>query len=287
MQRVKVGVVLFFLIFTHIFSLGIATEKAKLLPQEEGTTFILPSPILRLTALDYRGLASDFMFLKALVFIGSTFERKERPRVKAWEWKWLYNVLDASSGLDPYFFDSYYFANANLTWEGRLIRETNTLLEKGSRYRDWDWVLPFYIGFNKYYFLNETDTASEFMMEASRRPGGSPLMADLAAKFAYKGEKTQTAIFFLEELLIRTENKGEREYYETRLESLKAIQYLEAATATYKVKFGKAPSDLNELVAKKLITRIPKDPYDGKYYISPDGAVKTTSESLLLPYHPK
>jgi ABC-type transport system involved in multi-copper enzyme maturation permease subunit len=103
MRRFIVGIVLLILIPVHIFALGKVTEQGKLLSRGENSTFVLPSPILRITALDFRGIASDFMFLKALVFIGSTFERQERPRVKAWEWHWLYHTLEASVALDPYF----------------------------------------------------------------------------------------------------------------------------------------------------------------------------------------
>jgi hypothetical protein len=285
MRRFFIAILLLVLIPLHIFALGKATEASKLLPKEEATTFVIPSPILRITALEFRGLASDFMFLKALVFLGSAYERQETPRVKEWEWRNLYNILVASTDLDPYFYDPYYFANANLTWSAGLVKETDTLLEKGSRYRVWDWSLPFWLGFNQFYFLQETDKASEYLMEASRRPGGSPLYASLAARIAYKGRKTENAILFLEELLRGTQDYDERKYYQTRLEALQAIQYLETSVDKYKTKFGKVPADINDLAIKKIISNIPKDPYGGKFFLDPDGSVKTTSDSMLLPYH--
>lgn len=285
MRRFLAAILLLIFIPLYIFALGKATEARKLLPKEEGTTFVIPSPVLRITALEFRGLASDFMFLKALVFLGSVYERQEMPRVKEWEWRSLYNILVASTDLDPYFYDPYYFANAHLTWSAGLVKETDTLLEKGSRYREWDWSLPFFIGFNQFYFLQETDKASEYLMEASRRPGGSPLYASLAARIAYKGGKTENAILFLEELAQSTWSPDEKKYYETRLEALKAIQSLETAVAKYQTKFGKAPIDINELLVTGIINNIPKEPYGGKFYLDQTAAVRTTSDSMLLPYH--
>lgn len=130
MQRFFIVITLAIFSVVHVVALGKITEEAKKVPQAEGSAATLPLPILRITALDYDGLASDFLFLKSLVFLGSTFERKDQPRVKDWEWKWLYHTLEASAALDPYFLDPYYFANANLTWEGKMYQETNTLLEK-------------------------------------------------------------------------------------------------------------------------------------------------------------
>jgi len=272
------------LLTVYVVSLRKITEQEKLIPKGEETTYVVPSPILRITSLEFHGLASDFLFLKALVFLGSTYERKENPRVKPWEWKWLYNVLDASASLDPYFLDPYYLGNANLTWGGGLIKETNALLEKGSNYRSWDFTLPFYIGFNDFYFLDDYEKASEFLMEASRRPGASPIYADLAVKLAYKERRTENAIAFQEYMYEHTEDLRLRAEYETRLNALRGQFYLEKATAEYKRRFGRYPREIEDLITKHVIDKIPPEPYGGNYYIDFQGQVKTTSESKLMPY---
>jgi hypothetical protein len=272
------------LLMTYIVSLGKITEQIKLIPKGEDTAYVMPSPILRLTTLEFHGLASDFLFLKALVFLGSTYERKEEPPVKEWEWKWLYHVLDASASLDPYFLDPYSFGNANLTWGGGLIRETNALLEKGSHYRSWDSLLPFYAGFNYFYFLDDNQKASEFLMEASRRQDEIPFYANLAVRLAYKERRTENAIAFQEYFLEHTEDPILHKEYETRLDALRGVLYLEKAVAEYKRKFGKDPQRIEELITKRFIDKLPREPYGGHYYIDSLGKVTTTSESKLMPY---
>ncbi len=272
------------LVMVHVVSLSKVAEQVKLLPRGEDTAYVVPSPILRLTALEFHGLASDFLFLKALVFLGSTYERKEEPPVKVWEWKWLYHVLDASTSLDPYFLDPYYFGNANLTWGGGMIKEANALLEKGSDNRKWDCLLPFYIGFNYFYFLDDNEKASEFLMEASRRPGASSIYANLAVKLAYKERRTENAIAFQEYILEHTEDPTLLKEYETRLNALRGVLYLEKAVAEYKRKFGKYPQRIEELITKRFIDELPREPYGGHYYIDSLGKVTTTSESKLMPY---
>ncbi|MBI3399607.1 MAG: hypothetical protein HY026_10340 [Deltaproteobacteria bacterium] len=278
MQRVLPIVLILLLLPIHASILSKVAEGNKLLPKGEGTSYVLPSPILKIMSLEFDGIASDYTFLKALVFFGSTFERKERPRVKEWEWRWFYNILNASTHLDPYFLDPYYVAQAHLTWEGNMVRETNALLEKGSRYRDWDWVLPFYLGFNSFYFLLEDAKASEYLMEASKRPDASPILASLATRLAYKGKKTENAVIFLQEILSGTDDENTKKMYETRLNALKAILFLERAATAYQERFKRPPEKLEDMTAKNVIREIPKDPYGGKFYIDKDGSIKTTSE---------
>lgn len=268
----------------HVIVLGKTSAVMRSLPKGEGTAFIVPAPILKITALEFDGLASDALFLKVLVFIGGAQERKERPMIKDWEWKWMNNVLEASTGLDPYFFDPYFFANAHLAWAGNMVRETNRLLEKGSRSRDWDWRLPFFLGFNEFYFLQEDEKASLDLMEASRRPGASPLFASLASKLAFKERRTENAIFFLEQMIGKTDDEAVKKEFETRLEALRSIDQLEKAVVRYHARYGRMPKNLEELVSKKVLDSLPRDPMGGEFYMDSRGIVKTTSEGQLMPY---
>lgn len=188
------------------------------------------------------------------------------------------NILNVSTDLDPYFLDPYYVAQAHLTWEGNMVRETNTLLDKGSRYRDWDWMLPFYIGFNYFYFLQENDKASEYLMEASKRPNSPSLLTTLAARLAYEAHRTENAIIFLQEILSKTDDENTKKMYEMRLNALKGILFLERAAAVYQERFKTRPEKLDALIAKGIIQDIPKDPYGGEFYIDKNGTIKTTSE---------
>lgn len=284
MRKLLAIILVIVLAALHVIVLGKTSIVARSFPKGEGTAFIVPAPILKITALDFDGLVSDILFLKVLVFMGSTDERNEQPRIKDWEWKWMDNVLEASTGLDPYFFDPYYFANAHLAWGGNMIREANRILEKGSRFRDWDWRLPFYLGFNEFYFLQEDEEASVNLMEASRRPGASPLFASLASKLAFKERRTENAISFLEQMIGKTDDDAVKKEFETRLEALRSIDQLEKAVGRYRAKFGRMPRSLDEMITKKVLDSLPHDPLGGKFYVDSRGAVRTTSEGQLLPY---
>ncbi len=281
MRKPVVLIAMVILAIVHVCSLRKVTEEFKLLPTAEDSAIMIPAPIMKIAALDFHGIASDILFLNSLVFIGRTQERKEKPRVKPWEWKWLYSTLDASTSLDPYFLDPYYFANAQLTWEALMVDENNLLLEKGSKYRDWDSWLPFYIGFNYFYFLQDNANARKWLLEASRRPDAVPWYADLAAKLAYEKKRTQNAIFFLEEMSKRTDDEELKRKYENRLVFLRQVLKVETAEETYKRKFGRKPADIGALVHSGMLREIPTDPRGGQLFLDVDGKVKSTSELQL------
>lgn len=284
MRTFLLVVFLIFAAFVHVMTLGKAADAMKTLPADEDQSVVIPAPILKIAALEFRGLASDIFFIKSMVFIGGTQQRKERPRVKEWEWQWWAKTLDTSTDLDPYFFDPYYFANAFLPWDAHMAEEANRLLEKGSRYREWDWMLPFFIGLNDFFFLQNDREAAEFLMEAARRPGGDPVLASIAARLAFKENRTEAAIYFLEETAKHTEDRNLKERYETRIKALQSIAFLDKSVTMFRKKFRRGPSSIDELVTKNFITQLPQDPYGGTYYIDQDGKVRSTTSSELEPY---
>ena len=115
-------------------------------------------------------------------------------------------------------------------------------------------------------------------MIAAKRPGASPLLATLGARLAYKGQRTENAIVFLEEILKREQDEAVIKVYKTRLEALNGILLLERSVSVYKDRLGILPFSLDDLVIAKIISQLPIDPYGGEFYISLDGSIKTTSE---------
>jgi len=284
MRTLAVVIVLLLAGLLHVTLLGKASDAYKTLPQATDQSFVLPSALIKIAALEFRGLASDVYFLNSMVFIGTIQQRKDKPQVKEWEWQWWIKTLDMATDLDPYFFDPYYYANAFLPWEAGKAEEANRLLEKGIRYRDWDWMLPFFAGFNNFFFLQNDVKAAELLMEASRRPGGDPMLASIAARLAYKGNRTETAIYFLEQTAKNTEDINVKKRFETRIQALQSILFLDNAVAAFKKKYRKSPAVIEELVNKNIINQLPGDPYGGTYYLAEGGKVRSTTSSEMEPY---
>lgn len=243
-----------------------------------GNLISLPSSFLKLTSLEFDGVLADYMLLEAMTFIGETTKRTEKPQIKEWEWEWLYRHLDAATDLDPHFLDFYYFANAHLTWGGDKIEEANRLLDKGIKNRPDQWLLPFFAGFNLFYFRGDNAGASEYLMLAAQDQTAPVGIARLASLLAYKSNQTKNAIVFLKQIIRSTEDPAMKEVYETRQILLESINAVEEAMGKYKAAYNQLPKNLEELIDKNFLSEVPVEPYGGRFYIE-DDQVKSTSLS--------
>lgn len=273
------GLLLIIALTGQIISLTRADRAKGLLPLAVGADYALPPQVLKMTALEFDGLLSDVIFLKTLSFYGKTFERKVKPRVSEPELNWINDSLTAATELDPYFLDPYYLANSTLAWEGNRVEQANLLLEKGAKYRQWDWLLPFYAGFNHYYFLHDNAKAAKLLTEAAKRSDGVTLLATLAARLSYESNQTESAIIFLEEMLNQASDDYSRREYGQRFAALKDILALEKAVAAFQSKIGRAPKTINELVEQGIITEIPRESYGGTYELDlKSGTVRSSTD---------
>lgn len=262
----------------HVSLLQRVDRARRQLPVPRDHGYVLPGPLLGVVAGEYRGLAADVCFLQGMVAYGRTLEKGAGEVEERRIWQHVYRLLDASTDLDPYFFDPYYFANAVLNRKPVLVEKVNALLAKGVERRDWDWVLPFYLGFNYFYYLHDNIRAAEYLMLGARRPDAMPLLATLGARLAYRGNRTENAIVFLREILRNANDEKTQELYRTRLEALEKTYLLEQAVRLYRRKFDRWPKSLQTLLSVGLIAAIPEDPYGGSFYVTEDGVVKSTSD---------
>lgn len=272
MKKVVIWFVILFLLPFHYISL----EKSRLTkPAVREEKIFLPEPFLKIFSGEFKGILADFLIINLSSYYGGIIMEKKEAIEK--EFQYMYRVLKSASALDPYYFDTYYFTQSILAWDARMPDKAIEILKIGSEKRKDDWIIPYWIGFNYYYFLQDKKNASLFFKDASLRPNASDLIASMAIISEYEGGETEMAILFLEDMIKRTDDEYKRSKFIIRLDALKKIRFLEKAVDLYRKKFGKYPREISELVKENIINDIPKDPYGGKFYIDEHGKVKTTS----------
>jgi tetratricopeptide (TPR) repeat protein len=238
--------------------------------------YVMPSKFSRILAMGNKGILSDFIFLKTATFFGGKSIKK--GALKKEDWQYIVKSLDVTTDLDPYFVDPYFLAEGLLAWSAGMPEEANTILIKGTKYRISDWRLPFFIGFNDFYFLHDYETASDYIMAASRIPNSPGFFPTLAARLAYYGGKSKTALLFLRQMLKEANNPVMQKSLELRLLALERAVSIEEALDKFKKDQKRLPTKLNELVTQGYLNEMPKDPYGGKWVILDNGRVFSTSK---------
>ncbi len=226
---------------------------------------------------DQRYLIAELYVLKVLFYYGSLVEKNQNRLVIPPEYYNMYKTLESAVVLDPYNMDAYYFAEAAFTWEVGHAKDVNSMLKYGMKYRTWDYLLPYYGGFNAAYFLHDYKTAALYMKRAAEM-SGNPLFTTLTARYFYEAGENELGILFLDTMTKDAKDEKIKKVYKLREKALLAAQYLENAVTKFKKARRRSPRDLNELVVSGIIPKLPQDPYGGSFYLDSAGKIRSTSK---------
>lgn len=245
-----------------------ASDMQHLLP-------VVPPVILRIVAGEFKAVMADYLLLEAASALGRYLEaevplRDLSPKV----WDVIFTVLNASQSLDPYFKDIYHVVQGIFPWDAKRPQETIDFLKIGAEARSWDWTLPYHIGFDYFYFLDDKLQAWHYMQEALNRPDCPPSMATLGTKLLYQTGRTEAALTFLRQYLENEQRDTPTgKQIERRIKALAGVLVLERAIDRFKDLFGRRPINLDELVTAGVLSRLPENPYNVSYCLDSDGII--------------
>ena len=239
----------------------------------------LPDEFFQALTFEFKGVAADLLLLKTISFIGLKIGENKIPSPE--EWQRIHDMLDRVTDLDGRFWDPYLLAETMLAWQAGMIKEANQLLTKASQNRPEDYRPLYFIGFNYFYFLNDSENAAVYLRQAAQITGSPSYLKGLASRLSVYGNQTKLGIVFLENLLQDTNDKKVRPYLEKRLTALKSIYYLEQKVIEYREAYKRLPESLDQLVELGFLDSIPVDPYGGAFVIMKNGRVFTTSKLVV------
>jgi len=235
---------------------------------------LLPSKeMTRVISFGNEILLAQLIFYNSMFYVGSL----ERPPEIS-TYRKLHHTLDTVTYLDPCNMDGYYFAQGMLGWNLSLLEPLNTLLRRGMAHRPWDWQLPFFYGFNQFYFLKRPKEGARYLKKAYQLNPDNTFLPTLIARLHYEADETEVAIDFLEAMIQNTASEKLRKWMLVRLQALRAVSLLEDAIARYRQSHMSDPEALTVLVEVGLLDAIPPDPYGGEFYLDEQGRVRTTSK---------
>ncbi len=260
-----------FLITTKLYTLH-SENRSKVI----SSLIYLPKEAVKIISLEFSGPLSNYLMLKTMAFHGERLLARQKLSVE--EWQNTYLALDQITHLDPRFLDPYVLAQSSLPWDAGMVKETNELLHKAAKARPDDYRPYFFLWFNHRYFLKDPVTAARYMKKSARASNAPVYFVTMVGRNSVELGETESGILYLEEILKETKDPKRAAWIRKRLKALIAIQFLEKYVEKFKDKYGRLPSNLEELVGRNLLKRIPPDPYGGEFFLTPRGRIYTTSK---------
>jgi len=268
--------VLFVSLCTWFFFIPYFSKDLKKRPIYGKLGYVPTGKIMKMISGEFRWFLGEYYTFKAITYYGDIKEKALAGENVQIEYYNLYKLIETAVILNPYHEDAYYFAQAVFVWDIGRIKEVNAILRYVFRYRKWDFKLPFFLGFNYSYFLKEYKKAAEWYKKAAEI-SGNPFFASLAARYFYESGHTELGIIFLKFMIKGIRKQKLKRIYEKRLKALEAIYVIEKAVKRYKKLYGQLPTSIRQLVEKRVLKKIPEDPYGGKFYLDKTGRVRSTS----------
>ena len=238
----------------------------------------IPQPeVMLLLAADQKQFIGEVLVLKTLMYFGGLINKMVNRIDIAPDFPGMAKAIEAAVKLDPYNMDCYYFTQAVTVWDMKQVKTANEMLEYGMKYRDWDWYLPYFAGFNYAYFLKDYETAAKYYKRVGELTGNE-LSMSLASRYMYEAGQTRTAIAYLSALEKSVRNDAVRKNFQIRLQAFRGVELIEEALNRYVKDKRREPATVETLLKSGFLKNRPVDPYGGTYYLDEKGQVRSTSK---------
>ncbi|MBC7792394.1 MAG: hypothetical protein H7Z43_01695, partial [Clostridia bacterium] len=233
---------------------------------------------LRWTALSYANVVADNYWLRALNHFGDIANH-------AAGYPMTEPLLTRVLTLDPMFGSAYDFAATALTVTPGMATRSTELLRQGEEMRPDYWRIPFYLGFNLYYFDRDYAGAAEALTRAAQHAEAPEYVGRLATRFAASSGQPRAALELINQLIAGASDEKAKETYRDRRQALVyevQLEDLKLATRRFEQQSGRTPAAISELVDAKLLPFAPSDPWGERYLLDTSGAPTSASIAKRL-----
>lgn len=120
--------------------------------------------VVKFFALGYEQLLADCWWLAFIQYFGDNQKRKLD------HYRYSYDYLDLITQLDPHFLQAYWFSAFAVGAEQKRPDLAAKIIERGLKFNQDDWYLPFIAGVNQYLFAHNGMTAAKYYRMAAKFP---------------------------------------------------------------------------------------------------------------------
>jgi tetratricopeptide (TPR) repeat protein len=238
---------------------GVAASDARLpnLPAQAREEAFVPDPgFVKLTALGFDAAIADLHWMRAVQIVGSEEGAHGRSSL-------LGALIDVVTTLDPWVGHPYRFAAVWMRDDETAVRKANELLRRGIEHHPRDWRNYFYLAFNHFFYLGESEQAAEALEPALDLEGAPPYLKPLCARLHSQQGGLEASAAFLQEML-KTAAPLERAPFLRALMEIdteRRARLLDAARAEYVRRHKRDIERVEDLVSGGVLRALPEDPY--------------------------
>jgi len=267
--RIVMIILLVAIVVNLAYRIDIKDRRNKLI----GELAYFPSGLaLRALSLGFYAPLADLVWLRFIQYYGE-------HRMTDLQFRYMYQILDILTTLDPNFLYAYTLGGLMLTHDANQPEQALRIMKKGIIANPDDWRQPFMYAFINYVFLRQYRIAEAYFRISAQKPGVSDQPRRWAAFMRYKKmHDLETGLAMWSDLYKTTNNPEEKEISAMYIRDITMeihLKTLNAKVAEFKTKFGRPPFQLRELVATGFIDAIPEEPH-GERYVLKNGKAETT-----------
>jgi tetratricopeptide (TPR) repeat protein len=237
--------------------------------------FLSSPKVIERAGLGYDGLMACLYWTRAVQYFGG------RHHNDAKSYNLLAPLLEITTHLDPHLLVAYQFGGSFLApsppYGAGQPERAIQLMEYGIQNNPNDWHLYYNLGFVYYMQLKDYAKAADTFERGSRIPNAHPFLKVLAAQMAQHAGEFETA----RELWSATyQTTQDRQIRANAVEHLRALRVdedvtrLQQAVTRFGERTGRLPTSMSELLSAEGFSRVPVDPDEKPYKLTPEGRVE-------------
>ena len=224
---------------------------------------VMSPEVVRIADLGLDNAAADLIWLTSIQYFGGSQSKTNQNMSK---------YLFLAADLDPKFAYPYAFGALILPSIGQPDLGI-ALAQKGLDNGVQDWRIPYYMATTYYLTKNDSENAAKYFDIAANTPGAPDNIIKVAASFGSRTDKRSRTEAIWTGIYENSNDEIIKERAKNYIIHLEILDFLDQAVAQYYKINNKYPTDLNELIANRIIKAIPADPFGLEFNISSDGKV--------------
>lgn len=197
-------------------------------------------------------LGAELQYSTLMVYVGTILDRFGTKKLDSEQNSLGYNFENIVK-MYPQFIDTFFFCQAILPYSSKESAITASEIHLlGEKTHKDSILLPFFAGFNYFYFAEMNEKAAEILFRVSQKDGAPGWLGHLAAVLRAEEGNIEAGLFSLKVLLNTTSDESEKKRLTDDIDVFERALEVEQAIKRYESSEGKPLDQLVDLVPNYL-----------------------------------